>query len=192
MTRTLTLPRTLKPGIGVFVRQLSRALAGSPLIDADDDEPGTPAPRERQPTQNRPDGQDEYDPKTGLPVSEAERERKKRETVKDSHDRQRDDANRGSETDSPGSQPDALGPLGDPSNNVGYSQARADAKKFQSAFGEQGLVWFAEGKSFQAAQALHDEQRRQTSKRTLAQNGIVDGMARFARGLAAQVRGIGK
>ncbi len=85
-------------------------------------------------------------------------EKEKQETEEEVAEDSKKPAKKGSGVESPGSDKSAVGPMGDASHNVGYSQAREDAKKFHRAFGNRGLIWFAEGKTFAQAQELHVKQ----------------------------------
>ncbi len=194
-TRSLTRPRTGRtihstPARGISLRNCPTGrpgLAVAGVTEVDDREPNDVPERVRpKPAEGRGDTGDVGD--DGLPISEEEKDKRRRKQQEESSERQREEADKGTPVESPGSDKSAIGPMGDASHNVGYSQARADAKRFHKAFGMQGLEWFAQGKTFAQAKELYDEQRRQVSTRTLRQNGIVGGVARFARGIAKQLR----
>jgi hypothetical protein len=91
-------------------------------------------------------------------------------------------ANKGTTVESPGDVPGAVGPLGDASHNVGYS-ARDEAKRFKSSFGADGLEWFAEGLSYEEAQARFNKQTREKLEQLQAENAQLKEKLSSKRGL---------
>ena len=86
------------------------------------------------------------------------------------------------------------GPLGDASNNVGYSRADAvaECKTFSDAFGAQGATWFAAGKTFAEAQKLHTAALIAENKKLKEDNAALAAKAQKHRGLSAPLNAGGE
>ncbi|MDE2100062.1 MAG: hypothetical protein KGL39_22600 [Patescibacteria group bacterium] len=94
------------------------------------------------------------------------------------------DAEKGTPVGSPGTEKGAVGPMGDPSHNVGYSAAVAECKRFTKAFGSQGAIWFTEGKTFAQAQELHAQKLTAENDRLKKENAELSKKLDPKRGLS--------
>ena len=128
-------------------------------------------------------------PKGDAPGDEASRQKQYEEDEKKKNEKGKTSAEKDTPVGSPGDDKSAIGPMGDPSTNVGYSAARADAKKFVTAFGAQGGVWFAEGKSFEQAQQLHIGSIRSENEKLKSENAELQKKLGAKRGLETALSG---
>jgi hypothetical protein len=62
------------------------------------------------------------------------------------------------------------------------SSDREECQRFVTAFGQQGAVWFAEGKSFEQAQKLYRKETRDERKKFWL-GGMSKSLSRFAVGI---------
>jgi hypothetical protein len=110
---------------------------------------------------------------------EGTRQDEYQEDQKEIAERSKKDAEEETPVGSPSSKKGkGVGPLGDASNNVGAASAAkpaaqltaAEGKRFLDAFGDQGGVWFAQGKTFAQAQALHQQGLKADNERLKSEN----------------------
>jgi hypothetical protein len=131
------------------------------------------------------------EPGNPSPDAVAETEEEKQRKQKEVADASKANATEGTPVASPGSDKSAVGPLGDASNNVGYSysqgmqQFRAECQRFITAFGAQGGTWFAEGKTFEQAAALHTAALAKENAALKTENEQLRAKNQERRGLAA-------
>jgi hypothetical protein len=105
------------------------------------------------------------------------------DVAKEESEGSEDDAKEGTPVESPSKKKEkGIGPMGDPSNNVGYS--KADCKKFFAAFGANAAEWMAEGKTFAEAQELHTAALTAENEKLKKENADLAQKAAKHRGLS--------